>query len=156
MSYELWLVLKDCLIEHRITDTGELIRQLDEVHDKIGLNLINTKAQISDVYPAPWQRYCWLGESLSADSCFTGAFELDDVMRIVAFYSTGAKWDGETAGVAQLNDKRNIAWEAVYGPTGNGFSRDAYGGTSDIVFAYTIEAALSRMTETGRSLICKS
>lgn len=109
------------------------------------------------VKPAPWSRCDWTGELISADGCPAGEFTIDDVARLVEFGTTDATdWDGDTAGVAELKDGRFIAWEADWGPTGDGFCRDAYGGTADIVFAYTAEAAKARLSERGRELLEKA
>lgn len=61
-------------------------------------------------------------------------------------------WDGMTAGVVRLKDGRYAAWQAFWDCTGNGFCCDAYGGTSDIVFARTREAAEAFLGEEAMSL----
>ena len=41
----------------------------------------------------------------------------------------------------RLNDGRWVAYESMWGPTGSGFSEDAYGGHVDIYFAKDKETA---------------
>jgi hypothetical protein len=108
---------------------------------------------IDDISPAPWSRHDWTGELVSADGCPTDDFTKNDVARIVAWATTPGDWDGDTAGLIVLGDGRYVAWEAGWGPTGDGFSCDAYGGTADLVFAHTAEAAVARLTERGRELL---
>lgn len=106
---------------------------------------------LTDIDPAPWNRYNWTGEFVSVDGCDASDFTESDVAEVIAWATTdGDGWDGETAGVVRLNDGRYVAWEAFWGPTGNGFARDAYGGTSDLVFAATAAAAIARLSERGR------
>ena len=108
---------------------------------------------VDDVRPAPWSRHGWSGSLLSVDGCDTKEFEESDVSEVLQFASSGDRWDGETAGMARLKDGRFISWEAGYGPTGDGFCRDAYGGEADINFATTEAAALGSLSESARSLL---
>ncbi len=108
---------------------------------------------IDTVSPAPWSRYDWSGSLISADGCDAADFKEEDVAEVLQFVSRGDCWDGETAGIARLKDGRFIGWEAGYGPTGNGFSCDAYGGDADIYFARTEAAALEAIGESARTLL---
>ena len=111
---------------------------------------------IDDISPAPWSRGEWHGSLVSVDGTSTADFTREDVSRVVAWGTTGEdEWDGETAGVALLKDGRYIAWEASWGPTGNGFSEDAYGGESDIFFADEPRVAASALSERSRELLGK-
>lgn len=111
-------------------------------------------ATIDDISPAPWSRCDWSGEFVSADGCPADDFAQDDVARVIEWATTApGDWDGETAGIVELKDGRIVAWEAEWGPTGDGFCCDAYGGTSDLVFARTVEAARARLSERGRDLL---
>lgn len=81
-------------------------------------------------------------------------FTYDDIEEIVCQGSTdGNDWDGEVAAVVKLRDGRYVAWETFWGPTGDGFSEDAYGGDADIVIAATAEDAIRfGLTNNGRRL----
>lgn len=59
----------------------------------------------------------------------------------------------ESAGIVELVDGRYVAWESSWGPTGSGFHPDAYGGTADILFAATEEAARGALSEKARELL---
>ncbi len=108
---------------------------------------------IDDVDPAPWARSDWTGQLLSADGAPTDDFTRDDVLSVLAWATTPSDWDGETAGIAMLRDGRVIAWESAWGPTGNGFACDAYGGTADITFAFTVGAAWRSLSASGQELL---
>lgn len=105
----------------------------------------------SDVSPSPWNRGDWYGSFISADGTEAGDFKEEDVAEVLAYWDTGGKWDGDTAGLVRLKDGRFVAWEASYDCTGNGFSCDAYGGESDIIFGSTVDAALRGIGEVARS-----
>lgn len=80
-------------------------------------------------------------------------FTLDDVAEVIAYGETPDGWDGEVSGVVRLKDGRYVAWETFWGPTGDGFSEDAYGGDADITIAGTLDAAIRfGMTDAGRRL----
>ena len=108
---------------------------------------------IQDISPAPWSRLDWTGEFISVDGCPAGDFAETDVAEVLRWATTPRDWDGDTAGLIRLKDGRFVAWEADWGPTGDGFCCDAYGGTADLVFAHTAEAAVARLTERGRDLL---
>jgi hypothetical protein len=108
---------------------------------------------LGDIRDAPWSRYQWSGEFISADGAPIDDFVLNDVSELIAYGETDDHWDGESAGVVRLKDGRVVAWESSYGPTGTGFCCDAYGGDADIVVAHTVEAALSRISERCRELL---
>lgn len=104
----------------------------------------------SEINPAPWDRYDWSGSLISLDGASNADFKEEDVDAVLAYWDTGDDWDGNTAGIVRLKDGRFAAWEAGYGPTGNGFQCDAYGGGSDIFFAMTAEVALRGVGEEAR------
>lgn len=109
---------------------------------------------IDDVRVAPWFRGEWHGELVSVDETPAHDFTREDVESLIAWGSTDDRqWDGETAGIALLKDGRYIAWEASWGPTGDGFSADAYGGESDILFAASADVAASALSEQARELL---
>ncbi len=108
---------------------------------------------IDDISPCPWDRHDWTGDFVSVDGTDAGDFGRADVSEVIAWGDTGDRWDGNTAGIIQLEDGRFVAWEASYGPTGNGFCRDAYGGTSDLLFGATVEAVRDRLSIAARELL---
>ena len=133
-------------------------------------------ATIDDIQPQPWMeaRHGWRGELISADGASTEDFkryQVADVLQyattppgwdgetggVVAYCRTSATtppgWDGETAGVIRLKDGRFVAWEAYWGPTGDGFCCDAYGGTADLIFGHSQAAVLKRLSERARNLL---
>lgn len=110
-------------------------------------------ASVDDINPAPWDRYNWGGSLISLEGCPAHDFTRDDVAEVVAWNACGDRWDGETAGIVKLTDGRYVAWEADYGPTGDGFSADAYGGDADIMFAATEDVARRYLSERARELL---
>lgn len=117
---------------------------------------MNLDKELDKISPAPWERHGWTGELTSPDGTPTDDFTRNDVARVVWFATTTPGWDGETTGCVQLRDGRFVAWEADWGPTGDGFFRDAYGGTSDLVFAKTEKAALAAMSLRARDLLLEA
>lgn len=109
------------------------------------------KIELDSCTEAPWDRYAWHGQLVSIDGCDASDFTREDVDMVIAYGDTGAdEWDGSAAGIALLKDGRFIAWESTWGPTGSGFSEDAYGGDADIAFASTLKAALGHISEQAR------
>lgn len=102
---------------------------------------------------SPWHRGEWSGEFVSLDGCDVADFEIDDVAVVLGYGDTGADWDGRSAGIVRLRDGRFVVWESDWGPTGSGFSCDAYGGDADIAFATTAGAALGYLSERSREFI---
>ncbi len=81
----------------------------------------------------------WHGKLYSLDGTSLADFKRDDLDKVIYSYSTPTdNWDGVCASVCKLKDGRFIAWETSWGPTGNGFSEDAYG---DIYVSSTLEDA---------------
>lgn len=114
--------------------------------------------QFKDVHPNPASdhRIAWTGEFFRADETPADDFTEADVKRLVRYVETaGDKWNGESVGVAELRDGRYISWAADYGPTGTGFVHDAYGGTADINFASTAEAATNALPEQSRQWLAR-
>lgn len=62
-------------------------------------------------------------------------FEEADVVEVLFDYNSGDDWDGTCCAVVRLQDGRLVAWSSWWGPTGDGFNEDAYGGDSDVFFA---------------------
>lgn len=102
----------------------------------------------------PFNRGTWHGQLLTRDGTSTEMPTEDDVAEVVAQASTGDQWDGKVAAVLRLKDGRFVAWETFYGPTGNGFSEDAYGGEADLTFAGSLAGAIQwGLTDEGRGLL---
>lgn len=96
----------------------------------------------------------WHGHVVSVDGTPTGPFAEADLDKIIFAGATDeGAWDGECAAVVLLKDGRYVAWETTWGPTGDGFSEDAYGGDADVYFASTLDAAVNMgLTQEGRAL----
>lgn len=88
---------------------------------------------VESIRDAPWDRGAWDGSFISADGASIEDFTVDDVDHMIAYGETDDRWEGISVGIARLKDGRVIGWEACYGPTGRGFSCNAYGGTADII-----------------------
>ena len=83
----------------------------------------------------------WHGRVISHDGASTELPNgLSDLAEIVAQYETDrCYYEGSCAAVVRLNDGRYMSWETFWGPTGNGFSEDAYGGEADVHFANDLD-----------------
>ena len=68
-------------------------------------------------------------------------FGPEDLSKVFAVNNRGV-WDGTAAAVVQLKDGRWVAWESSWGPTGDGFNADAYGGDANVFFASSLEQAI--------------
>ena len=91
----------------------------------------------------------WNGEAISLDGTATDLPSIEDEAgaKVLYEFQTGNRWDGDCAGVVRLADGRLMAWEAWWGPTGDSFCEDAYGGDGRVFFAsdlrLLVNAALS-------------
>lgn len=102
----------------------------------------------------PWNRGKWSGQLLTFDDTSTTDFGKNDIAKVLAVNNTGDGWDGTGAAVVQLKDGRWVTWESMWGPTGDGFSEDAYGGDTNIFFASSIEYAICYgLTDEGRRIL---
>lgn len=101
----------------------------------------------------PFNRSGWHGQLVSLDDTSTDDFEAKDVAEVVACGSSDESWDGEVAAVLRLHDGRFVSYETFWGPTGNGFCEDAYGGNADLKFGASLEVvARLGLTDQGRRL----
>lgn len=101
----------------------------------------------------PFTRYTWHGRLVSIGGAATTDFTADDVEEVVAEGVHEKGYDGSVAAVLKLKDGRFVTYETFWGPTGNGFSEDAYGGDADLHFAATFEDAVRwGLTDEGRRL----
>lgn len=104
--------------------------------------------------PWPEYRHGWTGKLVSIEETPNTDVTAADVLFVIAYGDTGSDaWDGEIACVLLLKDRRFMVWESSWGPTGSGFSCDAYGGNADIAFAPTLHAAVQYLSERARELI---
>ena len=80
---------------------------------------------------------------------------IDDVVSVHSYASTDDEdWDGATAAILVLTDGRWMTWESWWGPTGSGFSDDAYGGDADVWIADSLDASIRLgLTNDGRRLL---
>ena len=65
-----------------------------------------------------------------------------EVAEVVAFDVKEAGWDGDEAVLLRLRDGRYLGWESWWGPTGNGFERDAYGGDAAVWISADLDDVL--------------
>ena len=101
----------------------------------------------------PYGEYqSWHGRTIAIDGASTdGVTDASLVAEVIAEYNSGEMWDGEVAAVVRLTDGRFVSWETFYGPTGDGFSEDAYGGDADLFVAPTYDAIVRwGLTDEGR------
>jgi hypothetical protein len=101
----------------------------------------------------PFNRGQWEERFVSLDDTPASDFTEDDVAEVVAAGESGDRWDGTVAAVLRLKDGRFVSYETFYGPTGDGFSLDAYGGDADLKFGATLEVVQRLgLTDEGRRL----
>lgn len=102
----------------------------------------------------PDSRSDWRGRIESFDGTSCADFSGEDIAEIIAASSTDAEWEGEVAAVFKLSDGRYVAFETYWGPTGNGFCSDAYGGDANICVGATVESVIKfGLTDEGRLLL---
>ena len=98
----------------------------------------------------------WNGSYKSLDGTPTEPFNEEDVAEVLYLGQEGVDdWDGTEAVVIRMKDDRLAAWQTWWGPTGSGFSEDAYGGDTDIWFASKDNLnllVLEALTDYGREL----
>lgn len=92
----------------------------------------------ADEYGGGWSG----GGFVSLDRTEVGPVSKSDVAEIIHYYQSPDNWDGNEIAVMQLKDGRFVAYETWWGPTGNGFSEDAYGGDSNLYFASSLDTIL--------------
>lgn len=97
----------------------------------------------------PWSN----GEFVSLRGTETGPVEKEDVDEVVFYGESGDHWDGKEAAVMRLKDGRYVAYETFWGPTGDGFHEDAYGGDANLYFGTNLnDLILTALTDEGRRL----
>jgi len=106
------------------------------------------------ISPNPWNRSDWSGQKISADGADVSNFEENDIAEIVKYGSTPpGNWDGDNAGIVLLKDGRYVGWESWWDCSGDGFNRDAYGGTSDIIYGKSVNAVMRYLSDNAKSLL---
>lgn len=98
---------------------------------------------ISDLRDAPFNLgdpsvtpYSWHGERKTIGDAQPRDFGEEDVKAVLYHGGYGFDdYDGFEAAVLELHDSTFVAYESWWGPTGSGFSEDAYGGDADVWFA---------------------
>jgi hypothetical protein len=71
----------------------------------------------------------------SLDGTSVDEFSTSDVVEVLYHGDTGEDWDGTEAAIIRLEDGRLVGWQTWWGPTGAGFSEDAYGGDAELWFS---------------------
>lgn len=96
----------------------------------------------------------WHGSVETADGTNTSIFTENDLDKVLASGETSPNdWDGECAAIVRLKDGRYVSWETSWGPTGDGFCEDAYGGDATLHFSSTFENAVKfGLSPSGRKL----
>jgi len=96
----------------------------------------------------------WSGDYISVDGTTeTGPIIAENVEEVLYHGVQGDEWDGKEAVVFKMKDGRFVAYETFYGPTGNGFNEDAYGGDADLFFSTNLKfLILMALTDEGRRL----
>jgi len=80
--------------------------------------------------------------------------DITEVMSVREYAATKDDWDGVSVAVLKLTRGRWMTWESWWGPTGDGFSEDAYGGDADVWISDTLELAYRLgLTDAGRSML---
>lgn len=93
----------------------------------------------------------WHGRTIGHDGADVHLPSESGVDDVVAQWMDDQGYDGEVCAVVRLLDGRYMSWETFWGPTGNGFSEDAYGGNADIHFANDLETIIRfGLTDEGR------
>lgn len=92
----------------------------------------------------PFCRGDWHGSTLDWTGEKVADLPKDEsaVRRVVWSAKNGDEWDGYVAAIVELIDGRFAAWETFYGPTGHGFSLDAYGGDANVLIARDVPEAI--------------
>lgn len=116
--------------------------------------------QLDEIAVTPWTTSgkwsdSWHGNFKRIGNVKVGPFMPGDVQKVLYAADSGDD-DGMSVAVLSLRDDRLVAWESWWGPTGNGFFEDAYGGDTEIWFAYPRylkKLILTALTDIGRELV---
>ena len=96
---------------------------------------------------------CWHGDIRSVDGTPNDRFSKSDVEVVLYEGEQGDQWDGIGAAVFRLTDGRLVAYETFWGPTGDGFHEDAYGGDAVLWVGRDLRLLINTaLTDEGRRL----
>lgn len=94
------------------------------------------------------------GEYVSLDGAVAGPITSEDVESVLYHGSSGDEWDGVEAAILKLRDGRFVGYETWWGPTGSGFSEDAYGGDAKLCFGSDLDlVARMALSDESRRLV---
>jgi hypothetical protein len=101
-----------------------------------------------DGIDCPWHGRAGDGREESVDGTPAFCLAETDVAEVLWSFTTGDDWDGNCAALVLLtNDRGFAAWESSWGPTGSGFSEDAYGGGACVYFAMDEVSAAEKLSD---------
>lgn len=123
--------------------------------------MTKVRDQLDEIAVTPWGgadkwSSSWHGDFKKIGNVKVGPFMPGDVQKVLYSANSGDDWDGISVAVLSLRDGRLVAWETTWGPTGNGFFEDAYGGDAEIWFAHTRhlkKLILTALSDAGRELV---
>ena len=106
----------------------------------------------------PWEASNWISRVIDLDHelpnhevPWSTDFKL---AKVEASAESGGGWDGTVAALVRLSDNRWMAWETFWGPTGDGFSEDAYGGDADVFMSVDRAKVIKfGLTDEGRRML---
>lgn len=103
----------------------------------------------------PWDAGSWHGRVIDAGDITINAPlpPASAIVEVVAASAEGDNWDGKVAAIVKFDDGRYAAWETFYGPTGSGFSEDAYGGDADVWIGPLTQVKRLGLTNEGRRML---
>lgn len=84
----------------------------------------------------------WYGSFMGDPSCSQDLDEKDIDRVLWMDQSRPTDWDGSCGCIVLMQDGRYVTWESSWGPTGDGFSVDAYGGDADVHICRSLNDAL--------------
>lgn len=111
---------------------------------------------INPWWDGKWENRGWDDTRSSVGDANTDPPDVEDIDEVLYQGDTGDDWDGTAVFVAKLKDGRYMAYETSWGPTGDGFSEDAYGGDAEVWFAGPNDLnklILTALTDHGRRLV---
>lgn len=120
------------------------------------IEIVRTMAQrhinVAGIEPCPFGTLTsWEGKYISLDDAPAGQIEESDVEKVLYYGNTGDSWDGSSSCIMRLKSGVYVGFESCWGPTGDGFHADAYGGDTDIYFARDLTLLVNTaLTDAGR------
>lgn len=107
---------------------------------------------VENIQPDPFGKLDnWEGKYISLDDAPAGQIEVSDVEKVLYYGDTGEGWEGSSSCIMVLKSGIYVGFESSWGPTGDGFCADAYGGDTDIYFARDLALLVNTaLTDAGR------